>query len=329
LSASGTGAGSCGMRQSTNRKRGSGPPCADASKLLTDARGKFTWLHEGSQVAQQQMLRSYSQSRSHWFKVKGRGRPKFKARKRAFPSLDHTMGGFCICDGRLRLPDGVSVPVVWSRELPSEAGSVRVYQGQPRVLVRVDGGRPRGGACSCGLWVYRDRLGRDHYGDCHGSGLRPALPGHRKRCAAELAKAQPKMSRRYVKGTAPSNGYQRARTDAARLHQKAANQNKHDARIWANAVVDNHQLIAVEDFKAKFLAKSTMARKSADAAVGAAKRELIERGTRAGRTVVLVPPAYTTMTCSCKVHPFASLVAGREIDPVTEVSGGMGIDWGG
>jgi putative transposase len=106
------------------------------------------------------------------------------------------------------------------------------------------------------------------------------------------------MSRRYVKGTAPSNGYQRARTDAARLHQKAANQNKHDARIWANAVVDNHQLIAVEDFKAKFLAKSTMARKSADAAVGAAKRELIERGTRAGRTVVLVPPAYTTMTCS-------------------------------
>ena len=29
-----------------------------------------------------------------------------------------------------------------------------------------------------------------------------------------------------------------------------------------------------------------------------AKRELIERGTRAGRKVVLVPPAYTTMTCS-------------------------------
>lgn len=57
-------------------------------------------------------------------------------------------------------------------------------------------------------------------------------------------------------------------------------------------------MIAVEDFKPKFLAKSTMARKAADAAIGAAKRELIERGTRAGRTVVLVPPAYTTMTCS-------------------------------
>lgn len=47
-------------------------------------------------------------------------------------------------------------------------------------------------------------------------------------------------------------------------------------------------------------AKSTMARKAADAAIGTTKRELIERGTRAGREVVLVPPAYTTMTCgSC------------------------------
>jgi putative transposase len=62
-------------------------------------------------------------------------------------------------------------------------------------------------------------------------------------------------------------------------------------RSWAKAVVDNHQLIAVEDFEPEFLSKTTMARKSADAAIGAAKRDLIERGTRAGGTVVLVPPA--------------------------------------
>jgi putative transposase len=57
-------------------------------------------------------------------------------------------------------------------------------------------------------------------------------------------------------------------------------------------------VIAVEDFKPAFLARSTMARKSADAAIGAAKRTLTERGMRAGRKVVLVPPAYTTMTCA-------------------------------
>jgi putative transposase len=68
--------------------------------------------------------------------------------------------------------------------------------------------------------------------------------------------------------------------------------------MWARRVVANHQIIAVEDFRPRFLARSTMARKAADAAIGAAKRELIECGTRAGRKVVLVAPAYATMTCS-------------------------------
>jgi putative transposase len=57
-------------------------------------------------------------------------------------------------------------------------------------------------------------------------------------------------------------------------------------------------VLAVEDFKPKFLAKSRMARKSADGAIGATKATLIEYAQRAGRKVVLVPPAYTTMTCS-------------------------------
>jgi putative transposase len=82
------------------------------------------------------------------------------------------------------------------------------------------------------------------------------------------------------------------------LHKKAARQNVHAARQWTRSVVENHQTIAVEDFRARFLTRSSMARKAADAAIGAAKRELIERGKRAGRKVVLVPPAYTTMTCS-------------------------------
>ena len=123
--------------------------------------------------------------------------------------------------------------------------------------------------------------------------------GHRKRCAAELAKAQRKMARRRrQRGQAQSGGYRRAKRDAAKLHKKAQRQNTHAARVWARRVVDNHQTIAVEDFRPLFLAKSTMARKAADAAVGAAKRELIERGVRAGRKVLLVPPAYTTMTCA-------------------------------
>ena len=57
-------------------------------------------------------------------------------------------------------------------------------------------------------------------------------------------------------------------------------------------------MIAAEDFKPKFLAKTTMARKAADAAIGAARRSLLEMAARHGRAVHLVDPACTTMDCS-------------------------------
>ncbi|MEV6350093.1 transposase [Actinoplanes sp. NPDC051851] len=123
--------------------------------------------------------------------------------------------------------------------------------------------------------------------------------GHRKRCAAELAKAQRRMARRRrPKGQKASKGYLAAKAQAARIGKRAARQNTHDARVWAKTVVEHHGLIAVEDFKPRFLAKTSMARKAADNAIGACEKELIERGVRAGGPVVLVPPAYTTMTCS-------------------------------
>ncbi|MHB8274952.1 MAG: RNA-guided endonuclease InsQ/TnpB family protein [Dermatophilaceae bacterium] len=220
------------------QRTGRRPTFWSLSKLLTEARGRFGWLREGSQVAQQQMLRTYARSLNHSFKVKGRGWPKLKSRRKTLPTLEYTTRGFAIRGGRLRLPAGVDIPVVWSRDLPSDPSSVRVCQD------------------SIGYWyasfvVRREvepapnveaSIGIDWGVSTTATTTDPAfdLPylGHRRRCAAELAKAQRKMSRRYAKGKAPSNGYQRA------------------------------------------------------------KRELIERGTRAGRTVVLVPPAYTTMTCS-------------------------------
>jgi putative transposase len=279
------------------QKSGQRPTFGGLSKLLTEARGRFVWLRDGSYVAQQQMLRTYGLALTHSFKVKGWGRPRFKARKKSLPSLAYVGNAFSIKASRLILAKGVSIPVVWHREMPSIPSSVRIYQDPlghwyaSFVVSREAESAPDvGGEIGIDWGVSTTATTTDPAYDL------PYL-GHRKRCAAELAKAQRKMSRRHTKGSS-SNGYKRARHEAAKLHQKAANQNKHDGRVWAKTVVDNHQFIAVEDFKPKFLAKSTMARKAADAAIGAAKRELIERGKRAGRMVVPVPPAYTTMTCS-------------------------------
>jgi len=234
------------------------------------------------------------------FKVKGRGRPKVKKLKSALPNLGYTTRGFRIKDGLLCLPGKVTIPVVWSRDLPSAPTSVRVYRDNlghwyASFVVRRAGvvlAAPGGSAIGIDWGVTVTATTTDTVFDL------PHL-GHRKRCAAERAKAQRRMARRRrPKGTAASKGCLRAKRQAARIAKKAARQNTHDARQWAARVVAGHHLIAVEDFKPKFLAKSRMARKAADAAIGACKRELIYRGVRAGRTVVLVPPAYTTMTCS-------------------------------
>lgn len=280
------------------QKSGGKPTLCKLSKLLTEARSKFVWLRDGSQVAQQQTLRTYATALQHAYKVKGRRKPTFKAQKKTLPSLEYTTRGFSIRDRRLILPSKVTVPVVWSRELPSDPTSVRVYRDSlghwyASFVVRrdVEAAPDADGAIGIDWGVSTTATTTDAAYD---------LPfgGHRRRCAAELAKAQRKMSRRHKRGVAPSAGYQRARRQTAKLHKKAQRQNTHTARTWVQRVVANHQVIAVEDFKPKFLAKSTMARKAADAAIGITKRELIERAVRAGRQVVIVAPAYTTMTCS-------------------------------
>ncbi|WP_446225937.1 RNA-guided endonuclease InsQ/TnpB family protein [Nocardia sp. IBHARD005] len=281
------------------QRSGGKPTFCKLSKLLTRARASTPWLRDGSQVAQQQTLRTYAATLNDSYRVAGRGRPRVKSRKKTLPSLEYTTRGFSIRDRRLRLAGGVTVPVVWSRELPSEPTSVRVYQDclghwYASFVVRRDV-EP--------LPAANGRIGIDWGVTTTATTTDPAfdLPygGHRTRCAAEVAKAQRKMARRKrPRGVAASKGYQQARRAAARLHKKAARQNTHVARVWARSVVADHQTIAVEDFKPKFLARSTMARKAADAAIGATKRELIERGVRVGRRVVLVAPAYTTMTCS-------------------------------
>jgi putative transposase len=292
------------------------PTFCKLSKLLTEARSRHAWLRAGSQVAQQQTLRTYVTALDASFKVKGRGRPKVKKLKTALPSLEYTTRGLRIKDGRLCLPGRVSIPVVWSRELPSQPTSVRVYQDNlghwyASFVVRRDAVAPGDPA--------QPGIGVDWGVQSTATTTDPAfdLPhlGHRKRCAAERAKAQRTMARRRrAKGQSPSKGYLSAKRQAARIEKKAARQNTHDARQWAKRVVDNHSLIAVEDFKPRFLAKTTMARKAADAAIGACKRELIYRGTRAGRRVVLVPPAYTTMTCStCETRTKQRLGLGLRI----------------
>ena len=104
--------------------------------------------------------------------------------------------------------------------------------------------------------------------------------------------------RRPAKGRPASKGYQKARRQAAKIQKKVARRRQDTGRKWAKRVVRDHDALAVEDFRPKFLAKSTMARKAADAAIGATKRELIAMARKHGRDLRLVDPRHTTMDCA-------------------------------
>jgi putative transposase len=106
------------------------------------------------------------------------------------------------------------------------------------------------------------------------------------------------MARRTpAKGAGASRRYRTAKRAGAKQHAHVAAQRADTGRKWARTVVTDFDQIAVEDFRPKFLAKSSMARKAADGAIAATKRALIEQAEKHGRHLVLVDPKHTTTDC--------------------------------
>lgn len=93
-------------------------------------------------------------------------------------------------------------------------------------------------------------------------------------------------------------GWRKAQRRAAKLHKKVARQRQDTARKRARRGVGDHDAIAVEDFRPRFLARTTMSRKAADAATAATKTALIEMGRKHSRLVVLVDLKNTTKACA-------------------------------
>ncbi|MER7898393.1 transposase [Streptomyces sp. NPDC096046] len=282
-----------------------GPAMMD--KMLTEARAVTPWLAEGSSVPQQQLIRDFGKARAKALKdFKDRlpmrqraGMPRYKKKREADPTLNYTRRGFRLKDGRLHLAGNIVLTVVWSRELPAEPSSVRVYRDNvghwyasfvvPAVVEQL----PETGAVLGVDWGVRETATTTS--DAHD------LPHaeHGKKSRERLTRYDRMMARRKPKkGQAASKGYREAKKLRVKAYQKIARQRQDTARKWAKKVVRDHDAIAVEDFRPKFLARTTMARKAADGAIGATKQALIEMGRKHGRDVRLVHPAHTTMDCA-------------------------------
>ncbi|MEU3350358.1 transposase [Streptomyces sp. NPDC037389] len=275
--------------------------------MLTEARARTPWLREGARVPQQQLIRDFGKSRAKALKdIKARlpmrqraGMPKYKKKREALPTLEYTRRGFRLKDGRLHLAGGIAVRPVWSRELPGPPSSVRVYRDAVGhwwasfvVATVTEELAPTGRVIGIDWGVKETATTTSDGHDL-------PHPQHGRSSDRKLARYQRMMARRRPpKGQAGSKGYREAKRQTAELHRKVAAQRQDTGRKWAKKVVRDHDAIAVEDFRPKFLAKTTMARKAADAAISATKKALIEMGRKHGRDVRLVHPAHTTMDCA-------------------------------
>ncbi|MFF4120376.1 RNA-guided endonuclease InsQ/TnpB family protein [Streptomyces sp. NPDC001714] len=291
--------------KATGGKRTCGP--AQLDKMLTGARRTNPWLRAGSSVPQQQIIRDFGKSRARAQQdIKDRlpvarraGMPKWKKKHEASPTLNYTRRGFRLKDGQLHLAGEIVLTVVWSRELPADPSSVRVYQDgighwyASFVVPAAVEPLPETGAVIGVDWGVKETATTTS--EAHD------LPHaqHGTMAKAKLTRYDRMMARRKPKkGQAGSKGYREAKRLRAKAHQKVARQRQDAGRKWAKKVVTDHDVLAVEDFKPKFLARTSMARKAADAAIGATKQALIEMGRKHGRTVHLVHPAHTTMDCA-------------------------------
>ena len=300
-----------------------------AQKYLTTLRASVTdengkkWLASHSCVPQQQTVRDYSKARKKALtdrrspsKRRKAGLPRHKSRKTALPTLNYRLGGFALVerDGKLRLklPKGAIVPVVWSRPLPSQPKSVRVYQTrdghwyasfvvditpenapQTGRAVGIDWGVKSTATTVC-LNLKTGEISDDGEDDLPHMGFERARH-------SQVSKAQRRMARRHRKGAKyaeQSNGYKKARAQYRELCRRIAAQRANTAHTWAKRVCERNDIIASEDFKPKFLAKTSMARKAQDAAISAAIQILQWQAVKHGRKLIPVNPAYTTQTCS-------------------------------
>ncbi|RPF33684.1 RNA-guided endonuclease TnpB family protein [Streptomyces sp. TLI_185] len=286
-----------------------GETCGPArlDRMLTEARSTAPWLTEGSSVPQQQLIRDFGKSRTKAQKdIKERvpvhrraGMPRHKKKRESSPTLNNTRRGFRLKDGCLYLAGGIVLTVVWSRDLPAAPSSVRVYQDSVGhwycsfvVPVEVQP-LPKTGAVLGVDWGVKETATTTS--DAHDL----PHPQHGKKAQAKLTRYDRMMARRKPKkGHAASKGYREAKKWRAKTYQKIARQRQDTGRKWAKKAVTDHDAIAVEDFKPKFLTKSSMARKAADAAIGATKKALIEMGRKHVRDIHLVHPAHTTMDCA-------------------------------
>jgi putative transposase len=237
--------------------------------VITAAKGteERAWLAEVSSVALVQSVNDLHRAYRNFFDSlsghrRGRvvGAPRFKS-KRGPQSIRLTRNGFRVRpNGRLDLAKVGEVPVVWSRELPSEPSSVTITLDAAgrywaSFVVEVADRQPP----VSDRWIGID-LGLTHFA-ITSTGEKFDNPRWLRSKQRYLARLQRALARK-KKG---SNNRKKAVRKVASLHAKVADARRDYLHKLSTRLIRDNQAVYVEDLCVSGLARTKMARSVYDA----------------------------------------------------------------
>ncbi|HLS02071.1 MAG TPA: RNA-guided endonuclease TnpB family protein, partial [Beutenbergiaceae bacterium] len=303
-------------------------------RLITQAKKtpEREWLAEVSNVPLQQSVRDADRAYRNFFdsisgKRKGPkvGKPRFKSRRDHRQSARFTRGVFDVRQTSKRKAQVRLSKIGWvtfhlSRPLPSDPSSVTIIHssdGTYHVSFVVDVPPKPGPVSTTAAGVDLGLTDVAAIACSDGTREKITNPRTTKTYERRLARAA-KLLARKQKG---SNNWHKQRTKVARIHSRIRNTRHDHAHKLARRLIDENQVIAVEDLNVAGLARAGakgkrgrgMRKSVHDAGWAMLIRLLQEKGTEAGRQVVLVNPAYTSQTCAvCGVLDGPKLLDVRE-----------------
>lgn len=267
----------------------------DLMARLTRWRKEHEWLRQLPVVPQQQTIRAFTRAVRAFFNKTAKP-PRFKSKHSSKKTLNYTRRGFSLKEGRLIVAGKVSLPVVWSRDLPSEPSSVTVYEDSvgdwwASFVVDIDETfTERTDELYTGIDWGVIQVATTNHDDLN-------FHGKTRQWNTQLARVQRRMT--LHRRNQDWSAYRKAKRQAAKLHRSLKRTRKEQIRQWAQKVARNSKVIAAEQLSVGFIAKNKkLSKKALDGAIGIAKQELEQACRKYKTKLVWVNPAYTSQECS-------------------------------
>ncbi|MBD3557474.1 IS200/IS605 family element transposase accessory protein TnpB [Planktothrix sp. FACHB-1355] len=264
-------------------------------RLVAEVKSANPWYYEVSKCAPQQALRNLSKAFGHFFKVSGRGQPKFK--KKNIKDSFYLEGSIAVSGNRLKLPI---------------FGWVRCHEILPAV-------KPKNVTVTkrASDWYVsfryeleakpspktRQRIGVDiginSLATCSDGSVFPNVKAYRQK-QRKLAHLQRSVCRK-LQG---SRNRTKANLKVARLHKRIANIRQDALHKLTSWLAKNHSEIVIEDLNISGMLKNhRLASAIADSGFYEFKRQLEYKASWYGATVIKADKFYpSSQLCSCCHH---------------------------